>query len=255
MGGYDGQAIAGVVATSTHGSGLGFGPFPDDVRVDRPRRVRRAARAPRAGRRRVRGRPCSMGCMGIVHSLELRVRPRFWLRERRVVRTWEEVRPELDDRLAAEEHFELFLNPYGGARGPRDDPHRGPRADEPVARRRRAPPADRDPGVDPARVALPAPRRAAGSRRSRARSSRARCGAWRTRTTRRSPTGSSTSAPPTTCPRCPASSRCPLEGDAHLRAVDRILEIADELRAVAPAVPHVAASHCASSPRRPRTRR
>jgi L-gulono-1,4-lactone dehydrogenase len=31
VGGYDGQAIAGVVATSTHGSGLGFGPFPDYV--------------------------------------------------------------------------------------------------------------------------------------------------------------------------------------------------------------------------------
>ena len=42
------------------------------------------------------------------------MRPRFWLRERRVVRTWEEVRAELDDRLATEEHFELFLNPYGG---------------------------------------------------------------------------------------------------------------------------------------------
>src|SRR5439155_19620504 len=32
MGGYDAQTIAGVVSTSTHGSGLTFGPFPDMVR-------------------------------------------------------------------------------------------------------------------------------------------------------------------------------------------------------------------------------
>ena len=32
MGGYDAQTIAGVVSTSTHGSGLGWGPFPDLVR-------------------------------------------------------------------------------------------------------------------------------------------------------------------------------------------------------------------------------
>jgi FAD/FMN-containing dehydrogenase len=32
MGGYDAQTIAGVVSTSTHGSGLAFGPFPDAVR-------------------------------------------------------------------------------------------------------------------------------------------------------------------------------------------------------------------------------
>src|SRR5204862_3434128 len=32
MGGYDAQTIAGVVSTSTHGSGLRFGPFPDLVR-------------------------------------------------------------------------------------------------------------------------------------------------------------------------------------------------------------------------------
>src|ERR1700750_638063 len=32
MGGYDGQTLAGVVSTSTHGSGMKFGPFPDYVR-------------------------------------------------------------------------------------------------------------------------------------------------------------------------------------------------------------------------------
>ena len=32
MGGYDAQSISGVVSTSTHGSGITFGPFPDAVR-------------------------------------------------------------------------------------------------------------------------------------------------------------------------------------------------------------------------------
>lgn len=32
MGGYDGQTIVGAISTSTHGSGIGIGPFPDMVR-------------------------------------------------------------------------------------------------------------------------------------------------------------------------------------------------------------------------------
>ena len=160
MGGYDGQAIAGVVATSTHGSGLGFGPFPDDVRsIDLVASGGRVARFDR-GDDGFDAVACGMGCMGIVDSLVLQVRPRFWLRERRVVRTWEEVRPELDDRIATEEHFELFLNPYGGHEVLETTRTEAPEPTRAVARRRRAPPAHRDPGVDPARLGLPAPRRA-----------------------------------------------------------------------------------------------
>src|SRR2546425_5044502 len=32
MGGYDGQTVAGVISTSTHGSGIGFGPLPEQIR-------------------------------------------------------------------------------------------------------------------------------------------------------------------------------------------------------------------------------
>src|SRR5207245_1510577 len=48
MGGYDGQTVAGVISTSTHGSGITFGPLPEQIRcldlvagggaVDRPER-------------------------------------------------------------------------------------------------------------------------------------------------------------------------------------------------------------------------
>jgi L-gulono-1,4-lactone dehydrogenase len=113
MGGYDGQSIAGVVATSTHGSGLAFGPFPDyvesiDIVASEGRLVRLAR-----GDDDFDAAVCAMGCMGIVDSLVLRVRPRFWLRERRIVRTWAEARAELAGGvLDRHDHYELFLSPY-----------------------------------------------------------------------------------------------------------------------------------------------
>ena len=135
MGGYDAQSIAGVVSTSTHGSGVSFGPFPDVVRsldlvASGGELVRLepadgitdpAAFAERFGDERTLlqddelfdGALCGMGCMGIVDSLVLEVRPEFWLHERRVVSTWEEVRADLADGvLERHDRYELFLNPY-----------------------------------------------------------------------------------------------------------------------------------------------
>jgi hypothetical protein len=135
MGGYDAQSIAGVVSTSTHGSGVTFGPFPDSVRsldlvVSGGARIRveprdgptdPAAFAAQHGDARTLEQDdevfaaavCGFGCLGIVESLVLEVRPRFWLRERRHLRTWEEVRPEIAGGvLDRHDHYELFLNPY-----------------------------------------------------------------------------------------------------------------------------------------------
>jgi hypothetical protein len=136
MGGYDAQSIAGVVSTSTHGSGIWFGPFPDFVRsldlvVAGAKRVRLeptdgitvpdafAARPENDDIELIRNDElfyaavCGMGCVGIVESLVLEVRREFWLRERRVLSTWEEAREELEDGvLDTSTHWELFLNPY-----------------------------------------------------------------------------------------------------------------------------------------------
>jgi hypothetical protein len=135
MGGYDAQSISGVVSTSTHGSGIAFGPFPDAVRsldlvaaggelvrlepedgITSPE----AFAAHSGGERKLiqdddlfYAAVCAMGCMGIVESLVLEVRAGYWLRERRVLSTWEDVRPELAAGvLDQQEHYELFLNPY-----------------------------------------------------------------------------------------------------------------------------------------------
>jgi hypothetical protein len=135
MGGYDAQAIAGVVATSTHGSGIGFGPFPSYVRSldlvvaggkivrveprDGPSDPARFATVYGDARTLEQdddvfaAAVCGIGCGGVVASLVLEVRDRFWLRERRVVRTWEQVRQDLAAGVLGEhDHYELFLDPY-----------------------------------------------------------------------------------------------------------------------------------------------
>jgi hypothetical protein len=135
MGGYDGQTIAGVISTSTHGSGLRFGPITDDVRsldivaaggalyriepadgITEPAAFanRRpdwtllqndtAFNAARVG----------MGCLGVIYSVTLAVQEKFYLREVRTMTTWDEVRPQLlEGKLLAENrHCEIYFNPY-----------------------------------------------------------------------------------------------------------------------------------------------
>jgi L-gulono-1,4-lactone dehydrogenase len=141
MGGYDAQTIGGVVSTSTHGSGVDFGPFPDLVRsldlVVAGGEVVRvepadgitdpAAFAAEHGPERgliqdddtFAAAICGMGCLGLIHSLVLEVRDRFWLNEVRTLDTWEALRERLtaDDLRAMGEHAELFVNPYAQPNG------------------------------------------------------------------------------------------------------------------------------------------
>jgi hypothetical protein len=145
MGGYDGQTIAGVVSTSTHGSGLAFGPFPDMVRsldlviaggetvrvepaggITDPSRFDAVHRGD--GWRliqdddRFQSAVCGMGTLGLVYALVLEVRTAFWLDEFRRVVAWEDIRDSVTARgeLSRHEHYELFMNPY---RNHRDRTH------------------------------------------------------------------------------------------------------------------------------------
>ena len=142
MGGYDAQTIAGVISTSTHGSGLTFGPFPDMVRsldlvVAGGRQVRvepaggitdpgafNAARAPGTWELiqdddAFSSAICGLGTLGIVHSLVLEVRDRFWMNELRNVVAWQQIRDSVTPGgvLKDYEHYELFLNPYANKDG------------------------------------------------------------------------------------------------------------------------------------------
>jgi hypothetical protein len=148
MGGYDAQTIAGVISTSTHGSGLAFGPFPDAVRslelvVSGGRALRlEPADGPTdpAGwsssgthgdsnddhplelvkdDERFAAAICGLGTLGVVHAAMLEVRDKFWLKEVRTLDTWERVRGTLsaDGVLGERGHYELFVNPYPGDDG------------------------------------------------------------------------------------------------------------------------------------------
>jgi L-gulono-1,4-lactone dehydrogenase len=138
MGGYDAQTIAGVVSTSTHGSGLAFGPFPDAVRslevvVSRGRALRIE---PHAGPtdpatfaepsvelvqddERFHAAVCGLGTIGVLYRVMIEVREKFWLKEVRTLSTWEKVKNTLepDGALAGQAHYELFVNPYPEAGG------------------------------------------------------------------------------------------------------------------------------------------
>jgi FAD/FMN-containing dehydrogenase len=132
MGGYDGQTIAGVISTSTHGSGIGFGPLADlarsfDLVASGGRKLRIEPTAGvtdpatytgdfalRQDDALFRALKTSMGSMGLIHAVTLEVREAFRLTETRTVTTWEAVRAELPDgaTLRGSPHWELLINPY-----------------------------------------------------------------------------------------------------------------------------------------------
>jgi FAD/FMN-containing dehydrogenase len=135
LGGYDGQTIAGVVSTSTHGSGLAFGPLSSQVvsftvvgengttyRIEPANGItdptQWAARHPdvtlmqddtwfAAGQ-------VGLGCLGVVYAVVLRVRPRYYLKEERTLSTWSQVKQDLAAGavLQANAHYEVLINGY-----------------------------------------------------------------------------------------------------------------------------------------------
>jgi hypothetical protein len=136
MGGYDHQTVAGVVSTSTHGSGITFGPLNDFVRsldivaaggvVYRIERsdgpTDPAAYAAHHGERRTLIQDddwfdavaVGMGCMGVICTAMLEVEAKYYLREVREFHTWEEVRADLLDGSVLREnrHYEVLFSPY-----------------------------------------------------------------------------------------------------------------------------------------------
>jgi L-gulono-1,4-lactone dehydrogenase len=140
MGGYDGQTLAGVVSTSTHGSGIAYGPLNDFVRsldlviangavvrvepADGP--TDPAAFAAAHPERELiqsddafHAAVVGMGCMGIVYGATIETVPAYCLREVRTLTTWDEVRADLlaGDVLRAHAHYEVLVNPYPRADG------------------------------------------------------------------------------------------------------------------------------------------
>ena len=138
MGGYDAQTVAGVISTSTHGSGIALGALPDFARsIDlvaadaRVHRVERAA-GPTHPAAFVREHPdwelhqddddfdavaVGLGCMGVIYAVTLAVTEAYWLTEIRELSTWSRVRADLGAALAGNRHYEVYINPYAGDDG------------------------------------------------------------------------------------------------------------------------------------------
>jgi hypothetical protein len=136
MGGYDHQTIAGVISTSTHGSGITFGPLNDFVRSldivvaggkvlriessDGPTEPERFAAHFGDQRTLVQDDHVfnavivSMGCMGVICTVMIEVEAKYYLREVREFHTWEKVRADLvdGDVLRKNRHYEVLFSPY-----------------------------------------------------------------------------------------------------------------------------------------------
>jgi len=147
MGGFDGQTVAGVISTSTHGSGIAFGPLSDLVRsldiVAAKGAIYRieptagvtdpaAYGARHPGHELVQdddwfdAAAVGVGCMGLIYSVILAVRPLFYLREKRWLSTWGQVREELAQGahsavLQDNAHYEVLFNPYPPKEGKVED--------------------------------------------------------------------------------------------------------------------------------------
>jgi L-gulono-1,4-lactone dehydrogenase len=143
MGGYDGQTVAGVISTATHGTGIELGSISDFVHsldvvtaggaVQRIERAGgptdRAAYEAHHGDRRVlvqddhafNAVAVGVGCLGVICTVMLEVRERYFMREVRELQPWSRVRADLEDGdvLRRNRHYELIFSPYRNARGDR----------------------------------------------------------------------------------------------------------------------------------------
>lgn len=139
MGGYDAQTIAGVISTSTHGSGITLGPIASSVvsiilvgecgivyRIEPSDGItdpaKYKAKFPQnfliQDDESFHSILVSMGCTGIFYSVILKVTKAFYLREERLSKInetyWEDVKLKVDIKkmLAENRHLEIWINPH-----------------------------------------------------------------------------------------------------------------------------------------------
>jgi len=133
MGGYDGQTVAGVISTSTHGSGIEFGPLSDLVRsidivaaggvVHRIEPAAGPTATAPAGYELVKDDftfECArvgIGCLGLIYAVAIEVIPSYLLTEKRERSTWEKESGRIEAGIAGNRHFELYLNPHPDSNG------------------------------------------------------------------------------------------------------------------------------------------
>jgi len=135
MGGFDGQTLAGVISTSTHGSGIALGSFKSFVealividgdgqmlQIEKTDGITDPAKfAAQGGAVRLvqsdktfNASVVGMGCLGIVYAVILRVRRQYYLSETRTGYKWTVLRDRLREGsiLRQFRHVEAIINPH-----------------------------------------------------------------------------------------------------------------------------------------------
>ena len=135
LGGYDVQTMIGALSTSTHGSGIALGPLPDavlslDLVTTGGARYRIEPTAGITERTRFERRygrtmtlcqsdeafysvVVSMGCMGVITAVTMRVRAAYCLEEHRTIQSWSTVKRDLAAGVFRRyRHYEISMNPY-----------------------------------------------------------------------------------------------------------------------------------------------
>ena len=139
MGGFDAQTIAGVISTATHGTGIGLGAISDQAvslvlvgeggiiyRIEPTNGITdpEKYKAKYPDNKLIQdddwfnAASVSLGSMGVIYSVILKVLPAYYLKEERLGKihetSWEDVKVMLRDRKAISEnrHFEVWINPY-----------------------------------------------------------------------------------------------------------------------------------------------
>jgi L-gulono-1,4-lactone dehydrogenase len=135
MGSYDGQTLAGVISTSTHGSGITLGGFPravealivvkadgQVVQIEPSNGITDPEEfAGQAGNVQLiqddkffRACLVGIGSLGIIYAVLLRVRKQFWISETITLRKWSELSATLRDGALIRSHgyVEVIINPH-----------------------------------------------------------------------------------------------------------------------------------------------
>ena len=143
MGGYDAQTIVGATSTSTHGSGITFGPLNEMIKsieiVTSGSKIFRIEASdgltiPDKFKAKFPHRTLvqdddwynavvvGLGCMGLVYSVIVEVTDAFYLKEVRRMSKWSDIRKILlqGGGIDKSEHFELLLNPHQDVAGDHD---------------------------------------------------------------------------------------------------------------------------------------
>jgi FAD/FMN-containing dehydrogenase len=119
MGDIDRQAIAGAIATGTHGTGFGIQSIPNQVvglRVIGSGGERRELRLNvGADGDAMRAARVSLGALGVLSQVRLRLVPAFRLHERTWFEPPDECMARLEERIHATRHFEFFWMPVKDA--------------------------------------------------------------------------------------------------------------------------------------------